>query len=95
MSYLEKLKDPRWQRKRLEIMQRDNFTCQVCYTKELTLNIHHLSYRANPWESPNDQLTTLCEECHFIVEKIDPDHLAKAVAFAFRVEKNKDNRPKT
>ena len=27
-DYVEKLKDPRWQRKRLEIMQRDGFRCR-------------------------------------------------------------------
>ena len=26
MSYSDKLKDPRWQRKRLEIFERDNWT---------------------------------------------------------------------
>lgn len=32
-DYSQKLLDPRWQRKRLEILQRDDFTCQVCSDK--------------------------------------------------------------
>jgi len=29
LTYSEKLKDPRWQKKRLEILSRDNFTCET------------------------------------------------------------------
>lgn len=39
-EYLEKLKDPRWQKRRLEIFQRDEFTCQVCFDTESTLHVH-------------------------------------------------------
>lgn len=64
MTYAEKLKDPRWQKKRLLIMQRDNFTCRFCGDNESTLNVHHLSYSANPWDTPDDELITICEDCH-------------------------------
>lgn len=68
-NYSEQLKDPRWQKKRLEILNRDNFTCQVCGSGldgGKPLNVHHLSYKANllPWEYPESLLITLCEECH-------------------------------
>lgn len=65
-TYAEKLKDPKWQRKRLEIMQRDNFTCQICQDTETTLNVHHTVYSkgAEPWEYPPEQLITLCQPCH-------------------------------
>jgi len=65
--YYEKLRDPRWQRKRLEIMQRDNFCCTSCGSSTGTLNVHHtVSYRKNtdPWDYEDDELTTFCEECH-------------------------------
>ena len=66
MTYLEKLKDPRWQKKRLEIMQRDGFMCRVCWDDESTLNVHHYFYKhgIEPWEYENDDLITLCESCH-------------------------------
>jgi 5-methylcytosine-specific restriction endonuclease McrA len=30
-DYLAKCKDPRWQKVRLEVFQRDEWTCQVCF----------------------------------------------------------------
>jgi len=65
-TYWEKLKDPRWQRKRLEIMQRDDFTCSSCGNKEKHLNVHHKIYRkgAEPWEYDDDNFVTYCEVCH-------------------------------
>ena len=43
MEYDELLKDPRWQRKRLEAMQADKFTCQMCFRSDKPLNVHHKS----------------------------------------------------
>jgi hypothetical protein len=66
MEYSQKLKDPRWQKKRLEIMQRDEFMCQRYYDSESTLNIHHFKYikGKEPWDYDNNDLITLCEMCH-------------------------------
>lgn len=65
-TYYEKLKDPRWQKKRLEVMQRDCFACRQCGDKTSTLNVHHMLYRKNaePWDYDPDLLITLCEACH-------------------------------
>ena len=65
-TYAEKLKDPRWQKKRLGIMQREEFKCQWCGTGERTLNIHHGYYQRgiDPWEYPDDTLYCLCDPCH-------------------------------
>lgn len=70
-NYAKKLRDPRWQRKRLKILERDNFTCVLCKDNESTLHIHHFIYKNNkePWEYNDDDLTTLCENCHEVVEK--------------------------
>lgn len=65
MTYSEKLKHPFWQKKRLEVMQRDGWRCRKCGAAEKTLNVHHLKYiGANPWDTPDDSLMTLCEDCH-------------------------------
>ena len=66
MTYAEKLKDPRWQKKRLEIFERDNWTCQICKSKEKTLHIHHLEYEygVEPWNYPDVYYKTLCLDCH-------------------------------
>lgn len=68
-SYADKLKDGRWQLKRVEVMQRDNFTCCECHRPAscgVTLNVHHRFYKRvpNPWDYELDWLETLCEDCH-------------------------------
>jgi hypothetical protein len=65
-SYGELLRDPRWQRKRLEIMQRDGFGCAECRSATRTLNVHHRYYEKGraPWEYPDAAFVTLCEDCH-------------------------------
>jgi hypothetical protein len=77
-DYSELLKHPKWQRKRLEIMQRDNFKCCLCLDEETTLNVHHKQYMngKKPWEYEDDNFMTLCEDCHSLVEdyKRYPDH---------------------
>lgn len=72
-TYAEKLRDPRWQSKRLEVLNRDNFTCQMCNDKTTELHIHHFCYPAsgNPWESDLDDLITYCKHCHSAVEKLN------------------------
>lgn len=76
-TYLEKLKDPRWQIKRLEILSRDNFACRRCGDDEKTLYVHHINYiKGNtPWEYNNNRLITLCDDCH------GEEHDAKDFAF--------------
>lgn len=64
-KYSELLKDPRWQRKRLKILERDGFLCQSCLDGESTLHVHHTVYsKGLPWEVPDSCLITLCENCH-------------------------------
>ena len=65
-SYIEKLRDPRWQRKRLEVLQRDDWKCRFCGDASSTLAVHHKWYipEREPWEYPDGVLITLCEECH-------------------------------
>lgn len=65
-SYSDKLKDPRWQKKRLEILERDGWKCSMCGDADSTLTIHHKYYIYNrePWEYSNETLITLCLDCH-------------------------------
>lgn len=70
-KYWEQLRDPRWQKKRLEIMQRDEFTCQDCGDTGKTLNVHHGYYAKGmaPWEYEDATLHTLCEDCHKLAQQ--------------------------
>ena len=64
--YSIKLKDPRWQKKRLKILERDGWACQLCDDSESTLVVHHRRYLpgTEPWDYPDHLLVTLCEDCH-------------------------------
>jgi hypothetical protein len=65
-AYQQKLLDPRWQRKRLEILERDGWKCLKCHDTETTLHVHHRYYLngKDPWEYDATLLLTLCEHCH-------------------------------
>lgn len=71
MTYAEQLKSPKWQKKRLEILERDKFTCLACGDTEKQLHVHHGIYIKNKmaWEYENITLHTLCNSCH-----IDAEH---------------------
>ena len=66
MTYSEKLRDPRWQKTRLEIMSRDRFQCVKCFSETTTLTVHHFYYISGrePWEYPSESMHTLCRDCH-------------------------------
>ena len=57
-------KDPRWQKRRLEIMKRDGFACVACGTESDELHVHHKRYKGQPWEAKDDDMQTLCIKCH-------------------------------
>jgi HNH endonuclease len=79
MTYIELLRDPRWQRKRLEIFQRDGWTCQECGATDRTLNVHHRRYQRGkaPWEAEDQNLVTLCELCHERVTQLTREASAR------------------
>ena len=66
MEYWEKLRDPRWQKKRVHVFDRDKFICQMCKDANTELHIHHLVYMKDrdPWDYPDTMLVTLCKNCH-------------------------------
>lgn len=66
MDYPELLKHPYWQRKRLKILERDEFSCRKCHDTQTNLQVHHLYYNMDllPWEYPDEALISLCDLCH-------------------------------
>jgi len=66
MSYAEKLRDPRWQRKRLEALESANWECDHCEESQKTLSVHHKFYvnGREPWDYSIRQLEVLCDDCH-------------------------------
>jgi len=65
-TYAEKLRDPRWQKKRLQVLQDAGFACSECGSVERTLHIHHPFYRkgVEPWDYADWDLICVCEDCH-------------------------------
>ncbi len=66
LSYKEQLQHPNWQRKRLEIFQRDDFTCQICGATDKQIQVHHLYYLpgTHVWEYDDEAMKTVCNEHH-------------------------------
>jgi hypothetical protein len=65
-EYIKKLRDPKWQKIRLKILERDEWHCQQCGNAKETLHVHHRYYEKGkePWDYPLEALITLCEFCH-------------------------------
>lgn len=83
MNYSEKLKSPKWQKKRLEVLSRDNFTCCKCGDTETELHVHHLKYTKEPYDAPNEDLETLCKDCHYYFTFIHNDLIKNYDLFKF------------
>jgi hypothetical protein len=69
-AYSDKLKDPRWQKKRLEVLERAGWKCEYCDEDTKTLHVHHGIYWKDfdPWNYPDVTLHCLCEDCHSMVQ---------------------------
>jgi len=65
-SYFVKLQDPRWQKKRLEALEKAGWHCENCGNSDETLHVHHKQYfkGREPWEYELGQLSVLCKTCH-------------------------------
>ncbi len=66
-EYLRLLRHPRWQKRRLEIFQRDDWQCQNCHRgldNGIEFHVHHRRYTGNPWQAPDEDLSTMCALCH-------------------------------
>ena len=50
--------------RRSAILHRDNYTCQCCGKKNCRLEVHHIRFRSNGGTDDEENLITLCEDCH-------------------------------
>ena len=64
MTYAQKLKDPRWQKRRLHVLEQRGWRCERCRDEKTTLHVHHKKYRGEPWDALDHDLEVLCEPCH-------------------------------
>lgn len=62
---------PQYKEWRRNIMERDNFTCQICKKRGGELNVHHIK----PWSKfpelrfNEDNGITLCKDCHLAIHR--------------------------
>ncbi len=76
--FFEKYRDRRWQEKRLRIMNRAGFRCEMCGSDDnkSQLHIHHGYYEGrgvDPWDYPDDTLWCICAECHELAGSLKHD----------------------
>lgn len=74
MTYSDQLKDPRWQRMRLQVLDLHRWQCDTCDRDNKTLEVHHKFYclepngnflrKAAPWDYTFDDFRVLCDDCH-------------------------------
>ena len=84
MTYAEKLRHPLWQKKRLEIFNRDGWKCRFCETEIKNLQVHHVIYgKREPWDYPDYLYQTLCEDCHAIRQELT-DKIVTAVRISIK-----------
>lgn len=50
--------------RREAILNRDNYTCQICGKKHTRLEVHHIIFRSQGGTDDENNLITLCEDCH-------------------------------
>lgn len=78
-DFLDSYRSTLWQEKKNKILTRDNYTCAICgkHGDEHTLmHVHHLTYKNcknhHAWDCPDEDLVTLCEDCHAKVHSGEP-----------------------
>jgi hypothetical protein len=93
-EYSSLLKDERWLTLRERIIKRDNETCRLCgysYSHAsslipLVFHVHHVRYVRGkpPWESPEEDLITVCQLCHLVIESLKKENISVLATRLFR-----------
>jgi len=66
MTYREQLKQPEWEKRRVEKLNSAGFKCEECGASNTTLEIHHIRYvwGRMAWQYTDEELKCLCDHCH-------------------------------
>lgn len=66
-DFFESYQTSEWQRKKNAVLERDDYTCQICGSKNGLMQVHHITYKhckGKAYNAPMGDLITLCERCH-------------------------------
>ena len=79
-NYKSQYLHPKWQKRRLEMLESAVFQCQECEDTETTLHVHHKRYfkGRDIWDYSDEELIVLCEKCHK-QEHVKKDALANLI----------------
>ncbi len=55
-----------------QVLERDGWRCQVCGSMQ-NLQVHHLKFRSQSGSDVEQNLITLCAECHELMHR-EPRH---------------------
>ena len=53
-----------FQNTRHAVLARDNYTCQCCGKRNCRLEVHHIKFKSQSGTNNEENLITLCKECH-------------------------------
>lgn len=72
VPYADLLRDPRWQKRRLERLSSEGWMCQQCGDNSKQLHVHHRVYLdgRSPWEYSDPDLLVLCSTDHDRIHKV-------------------------
>jgi hypothetical protein len=60
--YRDKLKDRRWAERKADYYEHHPRECVICGAPWVEL--HHIRYRGEPWDAPDEDLVPLCRRHH-------------------------------
>lgn len=69
MDYYKYIESDKWKHKRDKRLKIDNYTCQTCCAIN-NLEVHHKHYDTLGRENVDDDLITLCQECHEAITSV-------------------------
>ena len=85
MTYSEKLRHPNWQKKRLQILERDGWKCLACGSSNKNLQAVHIVFNKGclPWEYADHCYQSLCDDCYKLRQEL-ADKASNALRLALR-----------
>jgi len=60
-----RLERPEYEELRQRVLRRDGWRCQFCGSR-LSLEVHHQHFRSHSGEDTEENLITLCANCHSV-----------------------------
>lgn len=63
----QRVQELEWRQKREEILERDNYKCRKCSSRN-KVNVHHIIPYRISFDDSSQNLISMCNDCHLILE---------------------------